>query len=292
MKALSCIVRSLRPYRLPEALLVSGFIFIGSFFAVSDLSELTGLRPLLFLGAAYLVMIAIYAFNSWAGLREDHANPRLDVEISAPGTRYPAIAAVTLLAAFALFLFVEPRALPYALGVFLLSALYSFPRYGTKYVPVAGTVTHIFGGIAQFLLGWMLVSPPDLRSVAIALYFGIILSAGHVNHELIDRDADRATGIRSGAVSFGVRRWVFFHLALTLAALALIVVLEHMRLLPVSQVAPFAVASIIQTVSAFILFFRAPEQGIFLRHRPIYRICYAVAGVAFFVIKFSGPIPS
>ncbi|HOW51142.1 MAG TPA: UbiA family prenyltransferase [bacterium] len=286
MKALQCIVRALRPYRLPEALLVSGFIFIGSFFAVPDMAALIGVRPLLFLGAAYLVMIAIYAFNSWAGSREDRLNPRLTV---ATGMRYPVIAAVTLFAAFLLFLSVEPRALPYALGVFLLSALYSYPRRGTKYVPVAGTVTHIFGGIAQFLLGWMIVSIPDMRSAAIALYFGIILSAGHVNHELIDRDADHANGIRSGAVVFGVHRWVIFHLALTLVALLLMLSLGYLRLLPAVQIAPFIAASIIQTVSAFILFFRPPTQRSFLRHRLIYRLCYALAGVVFFAIKFGGP---
>lgn len=281
----SDIARTLRSYRLAEALLVSGFIFIGSFFSAPDPAAFGALRPWLFFLAAYLTMLAVYAFNSWAGLREDIANPRLTVAAVAPERRYQLAAAAALAASFALFFAVEPRALPCAAAVFLLSALYSYPKRGTKYVPVAGTLTHIAGGTAQFLTGWTLFGTFGPAAAAFALYFGLILSAGHVNHELIDRDADREAGLVSGAVRFGVRPWIVFHLALTFAAFALLLAVSQRGHLPAAQAAPFLAASAVQSASAFLLFSGAPVQRRFLRHRALYRACYAAAGIAFLTVK-------
>ncbi|HNT27049.1 MAG TPA: UbiA family prenyltransferase [bacterium] len=275
-----------RAYRFTEVFLVAGFIFVGSFFAASDARALFGARPALFFLASYLVTLAVYAFNSWAGSSDDAANPRLAV---VPDDRSPAVAAASLIAALALFLIVERRAAPCAAALFVLSALYSYPRFGAKYLPRAGTALHILGGAVQFQIGWLMFGEIGVRSLALALYFGLILSAGHVNHELIDLDADRAAGIRSGAVRYGAPGSIRLHIVICAAALALLIVAALRGMATPVHLAPFAVASLLQMASAVALSLRAaPGQGDFLRHRRLYRILYALAGIVFLAVKF-GP---
>lgn len=270
----------LRPYRLPEALIVAGFTFIGSVMAATDLSALLDKDLIVGLAASYLVIVSIYAFNSWAGFAEDIANPRLAAGGLASGRAYATVTAVTLAAALMIFAFLRPAAIPYATGVFFLWSFYSFPRYGAKYVPLAGTIVHVAVGIVQFQQGWALLGEPGARSFLLSLYFALILAAGHVNHELIDHDPDRASGIASGAVRFGVRRWTTLHLAIAIAALAALGVPALTDALPLSRLAPFLAASIGHVLSAASLFAGTTEQSRFLRHRSVYRILYAVAGLA------------
>ena len=279
-------MRVLRAYRFTEVFLVAGFIFVGSFFAASDARSFIGARPALFFLASYLVTLSVYAFNSWAGSSDDAANPRLAI---VPGDRSPVVAAAALIASLAIFLLVERRAAPCAAALFILSALYSYPRYGAKYLPRAGTALHVLGGAVQFQIGWLMFGEIEARSLMLALYFGLILSAGHVNHELIDRDADHAAGIRSGAVRYGVPGSIRLHIVICVAALTLLIVAALRGMAGPIHLAPFAVASLLQMVSAVALSLRAaPGQADFLRHRRLYRALYAAAGMVFLAVKF-GP---
>lgn len=273
-----------RRHRCAEALLVSGFTFVGALFAAPRPAALWSPRALLFFVASYLVIISIYAFNSWAGLREDRANPRLAAAGFGSEREYAAVSAGTLAGALAFFAFLRPAAIPYALGIFFLWGLYSFPRYGAKYVPVAGTIVHIAVGITQFQQGWALIGEPGMRSLFLSLYFALILSAGHVNHELIDHDADRAAGIVSGAVRFGIRRWILLHLGIAVSGASLLIALNGAEWWGFPQSLPFLVASLLHTASALTLLRGESRQHRFLRHRAFYRFLYGAACICALVV--------
>ncbi|HSA32880.1 MAG TPA: UbiA family prenyltransferase [bacterium] len=270
----------LAPYRLPEALLITSFTIIGSVMAAPALPYLIEVGVIAGLVASYLLIVSIYAFNSWAGLRDDAANPRLAVDGFATARAYATVTALTLAAALSIFAFLRPVAIPYALGVFFLWGLYSFPRYGAKYVPLAGTILHVAVGITQFQQGWALIGEPDDRSLFLSLYFALLLAAGHVNHELIDHDADKRAGIVSGAVRFGTQRWVIIHLGATLAALVTLGMLAITGEDPL-RLTPFLVASAGHVLSASFLIAGRHDTDRFLRHRARYRLLFAGAGIVF-----------
>lgn len=273
-------MRALRPYRLSEALLITGFTLIGTIMAPSSLSSFPDIELFLGFVASYLLIISIYAFNSWAGLHDDAANPRLAADGLATARAYATVTAATLAVALTIFIFLRPAAIPYALGVFFLWSLYSFPRYGAKYIPLAGTVLHIAVGVVQFQQGWALIGEPGERSLFLSLYFALILAAGHINHELIDHDADKAAGIASGAVRFGTRCWTAIHLAIVLAAFAILAVLTLAGPFFLARLSPFLVASTGHALSAAFLITGRQDTGRFLRHRARYRLLYGLAGIA------------
>ncbi|HNT28092.1 MAG TPA: UbiA family prenyltransferase, partial [bacterium] len=237
--------------------------------------------------ASYLLIVSIYAFNSWAGLRDDAANPRLAAAGLTSGRDYAVVSALTLATALTIFAFLRPAAVPYALGIFFLWGIYSFPRYGAKYVPFAGTIVHVAVGMVQFQQGWALIGKPDDRSLFLSLYFALILAAGHVNHELIDHDADKTAGIASGAVRFGPRLWTALHLAITLGALCLLLLLSFFGLFSFVWAAPFVTASALQSLSAATLVPTPYASRRMIVHRTRYRLCFLGAGLAFLMIRLT-----
>lgn len=281
------IIAICRRYRYGEALLGCGFALVGAMFAAPDWTAFWSLRSMALFFASYLVVFSIFAFNSWAGLREDAANPRLAVDGLASGWGYAVVTAVSFVGALAVFLLLRPVAIPYALAVFALCGIYSFPRYGAKYMPVAGTLAHVAIGVTQFQQGWALLDDPGARSLLMSLYFGLILSAGHVNHELIDYEADRTAGIMSGAVRFGPRHWIWLHTTISFVALCLIVFLTFGGAFPLPWAFPFMTASLLQLLSAARLCMALPTQRRLLAHRALYRFCYLVAGIIFLAVRIS-----
>jgi 4-hydroxybenzoate polyprenyltransferase len=261
---------------------MTGFIVVGSLYALPAGAGLKGWNPAFFLLASYLVTVSIYAFNSWAGFSEDHANPRQRTSAGLSRARFAGIAAAAFFLSLAIFSRVRPGALPWVFAVFLFSTAYSFPNHGFKYIPVAGTAAHVAIAIAQFQLGWSLFKNVGAASLLLSAYFGVVFSAGHVNHELIDLDADRKAGIMSGAVRFGPQIWTRLHLVLAVFGL---MVLGSLWLLdqpdfPRSLILPFLGASCAHSVAAGILQFGTHSQDVYLRHRTRYRLIYFSAGMA------------
>ena len=89
---------------------------------------------------------------------------------------------------------------------------------------------------------------------------------------------------------FGAQTWMLFHLLLAVVTLGLFALLATTRSLPAAQAAPFAAAASAQALSASRRYARPPGQRDFLRHRLIYRVSYAAAGVAFLAAKFIVPM--
>ncbi len=267
--------------RLPEALLVAGFTFVGAVMAAPSLPVLASPRSAAFFLASYFVIVSIYAFNSWAGFPEDTANPRLADSLAVSRHFFATASLVTFIGAFFLFGAFSSRGMLSAVAVWVMWGLYSFPRYGAKYHPPLGTIAHFFIGIIQFHQGWILFSVPDKVSFILSCYFGLLLSAGHLNHEMIDCDADRAAGVANGAARFGLRGWIFLHLFVALCAGALLAVIIAAHLPLRVRLVPFCIASLGHLLSAFLLLFNAQRAPLsFLRHRTRYRLLYGLGGAA------------
>jgi len=283
-------MRMVQALRIPEAFIVAGFTFIGAFLAVPSMGILLSVREMLFLTASYLVIVSIYAFNSWAGFAEDRANPRLALSVTLPRRFFACVSVLTGGVAVLLFIPTAPQALPYALLVWLLWSIYSFPRRGAKYLPVAGTVVHLFVGVVQFHQGWVWHAAPSSSSLLLSLSFALLLAAGHINHEMIDYEADRQAGIMSGAVRFGLRCWAWLHALVSGGAFFLFLALSTFCAAEMpSRLFPFLIASLGHCWSAVRLACEGSFSPLsFLRHRVRYRLLYGTAGLISLIMVWHG----
>lgn len=270
----------LRALRLPEAFLVAGFTFAGMALSAADGASLLTGRAALFLIASYLVIVSIYAFNSWAGFEEDLSNPRLALSPSISRRLFASVSLFTITAAGVLFAVIAPLAIPYALLVWFLWGGYSFPRRGAKYLPLAGTFMHLLVGMVQFHQGWMWNGAVSEASLLLSLYFALLLASGHLNHEAIDREADRAAGVTTGAVRFGLRRWAWVHLITVAASCAALIAASFVAAIPALRLVPFFAASAGHLFSAGRLVAGLDrDQLVFVRHRMRYRLLFGGAGI-------------
>lgn len=271
-------------FRLTEAAIVSGFTFLGILISAPSARSLFELRTIAFIVASYLLIVSIYSFNSWGGIRDDVNNERLVKNGLATPAEYLMTTIYTIAAAIAVFIIVKPGAVIYATAVFILWGIYSFPKFGAKYVPVAGTLIHIVVGMTQFNLGWLLFHETSEKSLIVSIFFALILSGGHVNHELIDIDADRSAGISSGAAFFGKRNWTILQLLISVSAFIVSVLITFSVMKEVSGFIVFSISSLIHVGFNVKLMLTGGTQNDFLMNRTIYRTVFALAGIIHLII--------
>lgn len=281
MKQLSAFIKSAR---FAEVSILLGFPMIGLFFAFKSVDQLVSLPVFLFAAAIFSLFTAIYAFNGLAGTEDDKHNSRL-ADLAGKRRSFIVTLAVSLVLSLILFFMIKPLLAVFSAISFLLWCVYSFPKKGFKYRPVLGTMIHFFGQIIHFLMGYTVLAPLDKGSAAASLYFALLFSAGHINHELIDHDADEKAGTRTGAVCFGVSAWEKVSFALFLIAALYISALSLIEKELLLTCFPFIIAGIIHTIFKTCTFKKVSMQAKFLEERHFYRILYFAAGIVFIAAK-------
>jgi len=281
MNRFSAFIKSAR---FAEISILLGFPLIGLFFAFESLPQLLSIPVILFVVAIFLLFTAIYAFNGLAGIGEDGENTRLS-DLKNRKSTFIATLAVSLSLSLLFFFMIKFALAVFAVVSFLLWCLYSFPKKGFKYRPVLGTLIHFFGQIIHFLMGYAVIKPIDSAGFAASVYFALLFSAGHINHELIDRDADEKTGIMTGAVYFGAKKWEIVSFCLFFAATLYIFAASMAISGMIVYTYPFIAAGLIHTIYKIISFKRTPDQSKFLAERNFYRILYFIAGILFIEAK-------
>ena len=268
MKHVSAFIKSAR---FAEVSILLGFPMIGLFFAFKSAEELVSLPVFLFAAAIFSLFTAIYAFNGLSGTEDDKNNSRLaDLAGKRP---------------LVLFFLIKPVLALFSAVSFLLWCLYSFPKKGFKYRPFLGTLIHFIGQIIHFLMGYAVLAPVDGKSAAASVYFALLFSAGHINHELIDHDADEKSGIKTGAVCFGVSAWEKGSFALFTLATLYISILPLIEKELLFTYFPFIIAGFIHIIFKICTFKKSPAQAKFLEERRFYRILYFAAGIVFIAAK-------
>jgi 4-hydroxybenzoate polyprenyltransferase len=276
------IVVFLKTIRAVESTLMCGFPLIGTLFAVDEFSRGLVHSVIRFLVATYGLVIYVYVLNSWGGLETDRKNRRLEDHPVLTGevtaNHLMAVFYIGLAVSFALYLLWVPQCFPIALAIASIWTMYSHPDIMAKARPIFGNLVHFSGGILQFLLGWILLKPIEGAGLLLAVYFAGIFSAGHLNHEVMDHDADREMGLRTNAVVFGPHRmlsvafgfftfWSIYLFAITIYGFV-----------PASWTIPFLVVYPIHAIAHF-KFRPAPGETYRLEYQKIYRALYVAAGV-------------
>lgn len=282
MKQLYAFIKSAR---FAEVSILLGFPMIGLFFAFKSADQLFSPDVFLFVLAIFALFTAIYAFNGFAGSKDDIHNSRLS-DLKGKRISFIVTLAVSLSVSLLIFFFIRPELAVFALISFILWCVYSFPKKGFKYRPVLGTLIHFAGQIIHFLMGYAVLAPVDSTSAAASVYFALLFSAGHINHELIDHDADEKAGIRTGAVCFGVKTWEKVSFALFLLAALYISALSLLKKELLLICFPFIIAGIIHIIFKICTFGKPSGQAKFLSERSFYRTAYFAAGICFIAAKF------
>ena len=158
---------------------------------------------------SYLVMASIFAVNDWADIHLDTENPlkRKDTFLERGVDPKYMLGLAVMLAAGGLAHFAALSALHAitALFVILFGLAYSVPVRGVrgKSVPVVSSLLHFGGTLLAFMLGALTFAPFDWRALLVASHPGVLISAGHLVHEVEDYEQDRLFRCRTNAVRFG-----------------------------------------------------------------------------------------
>jgi len=269
--------------RFVEVAIMLGFPVIGLIFAFDEPAQLVSPKPLLFVAAVFALFTAIYACNGLCGAGEDSENERL-ADLSGRKRSFIVTLLISLAVSFVCFFYINPLLLGMAVLSMALWTLYSFPKIGFKYRPLLGTFLHFAGEILHFLMGYIVIKEIDAGAVFASIYFALLFAAGHLNHELIDYDSDKKTGIKTGAVTFGRRNWEILSLAVTSFSTLYLAVLLLAGVIPWAS-AFFAAAGLCHVVFRFLRFGREAVQRKYLAERRFYRAVYFAAGVMFILVK-------
>lgn len=197
---LSCI-------RYGDILVLQGSPLLGAVFAMGAFRSDQLPAVLVFAVASVLLVAHIFVLNDWAGVDSDlnDANKVAGVFATKGISRKAMCGSWIALLAISLGLFsiLGMRLLVIALAIATVSFFYSRSWSPAKGIPVLGSVLHLGGGILHFLLGFSLFSAVNARGLAIATFFGLVFTAGHLNQEVRDFEGDVRNGIRTNAVVFG-----------------------------------------------------------------------------------------
>ncbi len=281
--AKAAAARYLACLRLQEILVLQGSPLLGAAFALRHPAA-ENVRPLAILTVANIALVAhIFMLNDWSGLTADLADPNKAAGVfTARGVgrrEIGGLAACLLALSLLLFSRLTPSTLCLALAIAALSALYSLPRFNWKGRPLLSSAAHLAGGALHFLLGYSVGGAIDRRGVAMATFFAVTFTAGHLTQELRDHQGDVLNGIRTNAVIFGPRRAFAASLALFTLAYALLLLLALQGTLP----RPLAALAVLYPLHLR-WSLKALAEGLTYesvsRLQARYRALYAIVGLA------------
>jgi lycopene elongase/hydratase (dihydrobisanhydrobacterioruberin-forming) len=204
--------------RVQEILVLQGSALLGAAFAFRHLT-LEHLGALFLLVVANLALVAhVFLINDWANVSADRIDPsRAGHVFTARGVDPGEMKGLAIgLLVISLVLLSALGALPLgiAVGIAVLSGLYSLPPFNWKSRPLLSSAAHLVGGVLHFLLGYCLIGTVDLAAVVLAAFFGVTFAAGHLIQELRDYETDVQNAIRTNAATFGKRPTLMASLAL------------------------------------------------------------------------------
>ena len=277
-------VEFLKSSRSAEVAMMLGFPATGLLFSFTELKQLLSADVLIFMVATFALSSAIYAFNAWAGADEDSANDRL-ADLSGRKQFFLRSMILFILVFIGLYALLSILQVILSITSFLLWTVYSYPKKGFKYRPGLGTLIHFAGQVIHFIMGFAVLGRPDMSSVLISFYFALLFCAGHLNHELIDYDADKSAGIDTGAVHFGKRNWEIVSSVIFSFSTLYILTISVLRITDMMTVIPFICAGMIHMAHRIFIFKNDISAQRFISERRIYRFIYFFAGLGFIMIK-------
>jgi hypothetical protein len=162
----------------------------------------------------------------------------------------------------------------------------SYARWGKRHW-AGGLVHNALGGGLHFLLGATAAGGVDTLSALAfpTLFFALTMAGAGCHHDALHEAEDRVHGYRTGAVAWGARRWWLLGIAPMAAAQV------ALAFSPPPLAVPFAVA-FLAYLALYLGFARRLAPHADPAFRALCRIAYALAGIAFVVIRLKAILAS
>jgi 4-hydroxybenzoate polyprenyltransferase len=195
--------------RAGEALIFMTPTVMGLVMFVPALAPGYALDALLACAGSFFLAASILAVNDWADIRLDTQNAlkrkRTFLEMGIGPRQMLGLTIGLGAAGLLLFAALSRLHALAALGALALGAAYSVPVGAVrgKSLPVLSSLLHFGGTLLAFLLGALTFAPDDWRGLLAAAHPAILITAGHLVHEVEDYEQDRLSGCRTHAVRFG-----------------------------------------------------------------------------------------
>lgn len=282
------LVRLLSCIRYREVLVLQGTPVMGSVLALGEPTLAKVGLVAVFVLANCCLVAHMWSLNDWADRHTDAAddNKRRAV-FTRKGVTPRALLALSLAllcASLALFAWLASATFWIAVGLALLSVVYSLPGLRAKSVAGLSSFAHLAGGFLHFLLGYALFGLIDPNALWIAVVFAVIFTAGHGVQEVQDHDADRRAGLRTNAVVFGKGTVFVASLAAFLFVYAYLCYLAAVGLVPARLGLPALVLAVVHVYWAG----RSWQAGLTFksvrRYRGRYRLLFANLGLGVFSV--------
>ena len=277
------VLRYVEASRLSEVTLIMGAPLLAALLVLPDLRLHHLAAGAWVLAGIFALAMHVYLFNAWAG----HAQDRFDRNKQHWPTVTGSVSRDGLLAASLVLLILACAALflrggilgVLAIATAVLWIVYSHPHAGAKRVAILPTGIHLVTGLLTTLMARGAFETPDLDGMLTGLFFGLVLSGGHLMHELLDSESDAEAGFRTSAIRFGPRPVFVASFLLFAASTVLFWRLAWQGVAPLAS----AVGLVAILPLHALLSVRALRAGltypILIRLRSRYRVLYALAGI-------------
>lgn len=191
--------------RIQEIIIKCGFLSIGAIFALADTEvQSSDTKTILTLSIQALIGgIGLYATNSYFGYEKDKINSRLKHQFEIPKPYFAWTGVLCTFSAIYLATLYSTTLLILAITVFAIWFLYVHPATNLKAKPYTGIFIAFIGEICLFLIGYEYITPITSKSIVMSLFFGGLMAAGHLFHEIMDFDADYKSGDITTAILYG-----------------------------------------------------------------------------------------
>lgn len=282
-EAKTSALRYLSCLRPQDILVLQGPPMLGAAFALRHPGAQNLVPLAILLVANVFLMGHIFTLNDWSGLTGDLADLNKAAGTFAArglGRReVGGLSDVLLAVSLVFFSLLGATTFSLALGITALSALYSLRPFNWKGRPLLSSAAHLAGGILHFLLGYSLGNTLDGRGVAVATFFALIFTAGHLTQEVRDYQGDAINAIRTNAVFYGQRRTFVASLVLFALAHVLLLILAFEGIVA-RPLAALVVLYLLQVHWSMETMREGLSYASVSRLRTRYRVLYAVIGVA------------
>jgi len=262
-----------------------GFATIGSFFAIDKLSYENFIKIVLFALSTFTLFAAIYSYNSFGGLKDDILNKRFGYLNLNQKTFFKITFIIFLMCALIIYMYLSKYIALMGLISFILWLLYSAPGIGLKRFPFIGTIIHFITQIIHFQMGYIVFLPLSYNSLYFSVYFALLFAGGHLHHEIIDYKADNDAGIKTTAVSFGVRNSFLLYYITFISSGVYLIFIQQIGIITIYESIPFLVALVLQLITTYIFCRKNYTNDFLIRNRTCYRLYYFIATSSYIVVK-------
>jgi 4-hydroxybenzoate polyprenyltransferase len=263
--------------RVPEVLFMSSFFLAAALFMPCEAFSMTKLS--LIYTCIILYIQSVYTLNSFADYSFDIQNSRLKNVFLISRTMYARLTIVLLAVSLIIALAINTVICTLLLLSFFHWLVYYLPPLRFKSRFALGTLLHFSGGLLHYYICHLALTDFTTGSLFTALYIALLLSAGHLNHEAIDYEADLKTNTRTTTVTFGLTlNRVIIRFILFLSAAGLIVGYFNKALLWAELVILLIPTSL---VLSYAMFFDYST----LRFQMLYRSVFALSGLVLVIRK-------